>query len=64
MSSKQKGILIGIAYTLFAVILLQNTQVVTFKILLWQVSMSRIILFPILVLIGFIAGYMVGKRSW
>lgn len=64
MTSKQKGILIGIAATLFAVILLQNTQVVSFKMLFWQVSMSRIILFPILVLIGFIAGYMVGKRSW
>jgi len=64
MSSKQKGILIGILGTLFAVILLQNTQVVSFKMLFWQVSMSRIILFPLLVLIGFIAGYTVGKRSW
>ncbi len=64
MTSKQKGILIGIAATLFAVVLLQNTQVVSFKMFFWQVSMSRIILFPILVLIGFIAGYMVGKRSW
>jgi len=64
MTSKQKGILIGIASTLFAVVLLQNTQVVSFKMLFWQVSMSRIILFPILVLIGFVAGYMVGKRSW
>ena len=64
MSSKQKGILIGVLSTLLAVVLLQNTQVVSFKLLFWQVSMSRIILFPLLVLVGFMAGYMVGKRSW
>ena len=64
MSAKHKGILIGILGTLFAVVLLQNTQVVSFKLLFWQVSMSRIILFPLLVIIGFVAGYMVGKRSW
>ena len=64
MSAKHKGILIGILGTLFAVVLLQNTQVVSFKLLFWQISMSRIILFPLLVLIGFFAGYMVGKRSW
>lgn len=64
MSSNNKGILIGILGTLLAVILLQNTQVVSFKVLFWQVSMSRIILFPLLVAIGFLAGYAVGKRSW
>jgi len=64
MSSKHKGILIGIFGSLLAVVLLQNTSVVSFKFLFWQLSMSRIILFPLLVAIGFVAGYVVGKRSW
>lgn len=46
---------------LCAVVLVQNMEVVSFKIFFWQVSMSRIIAFPLLILVGFIAGYFVGR---
>lgn len=52
------GIVLGIT------ILLQNTQVVTLRLLFWHVSMSQIILVPIILVIGFIIGFLIGKRSW
>lgn len=46
------------------IILSQNTQVVTVHVLFWDLSMSRIILIPFLLLVGFIIGFFVGKNSW
>ena len=46
---------------LSAVLFFQNTQVVTITLLFWQVSMSGIIMFPLLLLIGFVLGYLVCK---
>ena len=47
------------------IVIFQNTEVVAFQILFWQFSMSRIIWLLIMLLVGFIAGYVVGtlKRS-
>jgi uncharacterized integral membrane protein len=59
MKPKMIGILIlGI---LFLIILLQNTQVVSLRLLFWEISMSRIILFPLVLLTGFIIGFFVGR---
>jgi len=55
---------IGALVVLGLIVLLQNTQVVTFKFLLWQLSMSRIILVPLILLAGFIAGFFIGRKSW
>lgn len=60
---KPKTIAILTIVLLFLVILLQNTQVVTLKILFWQISMSQIILIPLTMLIGFILGYFAAKVS-
>ena len=49
---------------LVLIVLLQNTQVVTLRFLFWQVSMSRIILLPLILLAGFAAGFFVGKSAW
>jgi uncharacterized integral membrane protein len=47
-----------IAIGVYLVILAQNTEVVTVKLLFWEASMSRIILMTITGMIGFIIGYL------
>ena len=58
---KFKSLLIVIILLLVIIIFVQNTEVVDFKIYFWQLSMSRIILFPALVIIGFIVGFISAK---
>lgn len=47
---------------LFAVIILQNTQVVDIRVLFWQLSMSRIILLLFSLVVGFVVGYYIKSR--
>lgn len=54
------GLIFGI---LLFVVLLQNTQVVTLRFLFWKVTMSRIILLPLIMLTGFIIGVFTGRKS-
>jgi uncharacterized integral membrane protein len=58
---KPKTITILVLIGLFLIILIQNTQVVTLRLLFWKVGMSQIILVPLIMLIGFILGYLVAK---
>ena len=58
-----KLIILTIVSLLCIVILLQNTEVVTIKLLFWEISMSRIIFFPFLLVIGFVIGFVVGKLT-
>lgn len=58
---KAKTIIILILIILFAIILIQNTQVVTVQLFFWKLSMSRIILISLLMLVGFIIGFLVAK---
>jgi uncharacterized integral membrane protein len=55
----KKIIIVGILAILLAVLLAQNTQVVTYRIYLWTVSVSQIILAPLVAAAGFILGYLV-----
>lgn len=48
---------------LCAVLLLQNMEVVTFKVFFWDITMSRIIAFPLLVLIGMVVGFTAAKLT-
>lgn len=50
---------------LFAIIVLQNTQVVDIRVLFWQLSMSRIILLLFSLVVGFVGGYCLrrGRKS-
>ncbi len=59
---KFKLIVICVLAGLAAIILLQNTQVVSFQLLFWSVSMSRIIFFGLLILLGFGIGYLCGRK--
>lgn len=58
---KAKTIIILILIALFVIILIQNTQVLTVQLFFWEVSMSRIILICLLMLVGFIIGFLVAK---
>jgi uncharacterized integral membrane protein len=60
---KTKNIVLVILGILLLVVLLQNTQVVSVRFLFWKLSMSRIILLPLVMLIGFIIGFFVGRKS-
>ncbi len=46
---------------LFVVFLMQNTQVVTLRIYFWKISMSQIILIPLVLIVGFALGYIAAK---
>ncbi|MGD8353189.1 MAG: hypothetical protein PVJ01_03410 [Pseudomonadota bacterium] len=48
---------------LCAVLLVQNMEVVTFKVFFWDITMSRIIAFPLLVFIGMIIGFTAAKLT-
>lgn len=45
------------------VVLIQNTQVVSVRFLFWKLGMSGIVLLPLVMLVGFIVGFFVGKYS-
>lgn len=45
---------------IFIIILLQNTQVINFRILFWKISMSQVILLFLMFLLGIITGYIPG----
>ena len=58
---KPKTIVITVLIILCLIVLLQNTQMVTLRFFFWEASVSRIFLLPILVLLGFIIGYVAAK---
>ena len=60
---KPKMIAVLVLGGLLLIVLLQNTQVVSLRFLFWQLSMSRIILLPLVMLIGFVIGIFVGRAS-
>ncbi|MBU0534500.1 MAG: DUF1049 domain-containing protein [Candidatus Omnitrophica bacterium] len=61
---KPKVIFALVLAGLFLILLIQNTQVVDVKLFFWTISMSRIILLPLMILIGFIIGFFVGRKYW
>ena len=64
---KTKTIIILILIALFVIVLIQNTQVLTVQFFFWKISMSRIILICLLMLVGFIIGFLVakvGRKRW
>lgn len=58
---KFKSYLILAILLLVIIIFIQNTEVVNFKIYFWKISISRIILLPSLLIVGFIVGYITAK---
>ena len=60
---KTKLILIVLLVVVCMILVLQNTDVVSFRFFFWQFGISRIILIPVFVLVGFMIGYIVGERQ-
>jgi uncharacterized integral membrane protein len=60
---KAKTWTIIILLSLCVVLLLQNMEVVSFKVFFWDITMSGIIAFPLLVLMGMIIGFTLGKLT-
>jgi uncharacterized integral membrane protein len=52
------GLVVGV---LFVIFLFQNMDDVVLRIYFWQVSMPKIILVPLAILVGFVAGFVVAK---
>ncbi|MGD2124630.1 MAG: lipopolysaccharide assembly protein LapA domain-containing protein [Desulfobacteraceae bacterium] len=48
---------------LFAIFLIQNTQVISLRLYFWKISMSQIILIPLVLVLGFLLGYLVAKMT-
>ena len=61
--TKAKFIITAILAVLFGVLLMQNSEVVSLKMFFWEISMSRIIFFPVLLLAGFVIGFVVAKMT-
>ena len=60
---KPKVIVVLILMALFLIILIQNTQIVTYRLYFWKVSISQIILVPLVALFGFVVGFIVAKLT-
>lgn len=58
---KPKTIIIIVLLVLLAVIVAQNSQSVPFQLLFWGIRVSKVILVPMILLVGFILGFLVAK---
>ena len=63
MEKKTKLILILILAVLVIIALIQNREVAHFSFLFWKISISQLLLIPLLLLIGFALGYLAGRRG-
>lgn len=60
---KFKIIVVLVLIVLFGIILVQNTQVVTYRLFFWKASISQVILVPLAMFVGFIVGYVTAKLT-
>jgi uncharacterized integral membrane protein len=58
---KPKTIAVLILIGLFIIILVQNGQIVTLRLLFWEIGLSQIILLPLALFIGLILGFIAAK---
>lgn len=60
---KAKLITLLIVLVLALIVLVQNTHVVSFRLLFWSVDMSMVVLVLLMLLIGFVLGFVVAKLT-
>ena len=58
-----KLVLVSIVAVLTGIVIMQNTEVVAFRLLFWQFNMSRILLLLVTLLLGFALGFIIAKLS-
>lgn len=56
-----KTLLLLVITVLATVVIMQNTDKVSLKLLLWQVEVSKVLLLPSFLLAGFLLGFLVAK---
>jgi uncharacterized integral membrane protein len=61
MKNNTKLIIIAVLAVLVFVVLIQNTEVVSFQFLFWTLTMSRILMISFLLLVGLVIGYILGR---
>ena len=57
---KVKIVLILVLVILLVALFVQNTQIVTYRVYFWTISMSQMILVPFVAAVGFLIGYFLG----
>ncbi len=58
-----KAIALLILFALVVIVLLQNTQVIVLRFYFWKISMSQIVLLFLVLLLGFIIGFITAKLT-
>jgi uncharacterized integral membrane protein len=58
-----KLVLVSVVAVLTGIVIMQNTEVVSFRLLFWQFNMSRILLLLVTMLLGFVLGFIVAKLT-
>ncbi len=58
-----KNIVIIVLAALFVLFVVQNTRTVEVQLLFWTVSMSRSLMLLAALLIGFIGGWLLGRKK-
>jgi len=59
---KPKTIIILFLLLVFIIILFQNLNTYPIQLLFWKFNVSRIILFPAILLLGILIGFIMGKK--
>ncbi len=59
---KPKVIIVLVLLVISLIFILQNSKVVTIQLLFWTVSASRIIMVLGLLFIGFVVGFLLGRK--
>ena len=62
MFKNPKLITVVVVAILFLIFLMQNTQMVTLRLYFWKIAMSQVILILLVMLIGFVIGYVL--KNW
>ena len=60
---KAQTIVLLVLIVLLLIIIVQNSHSIWLYLLFWRISVPQILLIPILLLIGFVIGLLVGKMS-
>jgi uncharacterized integral membrane protein len=58
-----KLIVVSVVAVLTGIVIMQNTEVVAFRLLFWQFNMSRILLLLVTLLLGFALGFVIAKLT-
>lgn len=58
-----RAIALWVLLALVVIVLLQNTQVIVLRLFFWKISMSQIVLLFLVLLLGFIIGFITAKMT-